>query len=94
MINSKLPKQWNRWVKNAGLKLSYPNSEPRYLEGHGRYFRVDCVNHLDMSEPFETFDRWANSCEASVSLDDVNNETDFIRVVAGLLLGQHDDFEA
>lgn len=89
MKNSVLPKQWHQWAKKAGLKLSYPRSEEGYLEGHNRYWRVDCVNCFDMSETFDTFDRWANSTEATAPLDNINNEKDFVQLVQDMLAGAH-----
>ena len=64
----KLPKQWRRWLKAAGLKPVYSTDMHRkrrwmgdhYLKGHDRFWRIDCLGNLDMSEPKEQFDRWAN----------------------------------
>jgi hypothetical protein len=85
----KLPKQWNRWFKKAGLKSTYSSSLGRryghaYFKGHGRNWRIDCNGYLDMSERFDDFDRWSNSLEASVPMD-AKNEGEFIKLIERLL---------
>uniref|UniRef100_A0AAU6W3L0 Uncharacterized protein n=1 Tax=Pseudomonas phage Cygsa01 TaxID=3138529 RepID=A0AAU6W3L0_9VIRU len=85
----KLPKQWKRWFKKAGLKDTYGSSLSRrygqaYFKGHGRNWRIDATGNLDMSEPFATFDRWANSLESSVPMT-AKTEKEFYNLVMGLL---------
>lgn len=88
-----LPKQWRRWLKAAGLTHSSgadENRKRRYmsdwacLKGHGRYWRIDCEGNLDMSEPFDDFDRWANSLEKSVKMEALTQE-EFINLVKEML---------
>lgn len=70
----KLPKQWPDWIYHAGLRPE--GRRPRrglynrycYLKGHGRRWRVNMFGTLDMSETYATFDRWANSTEATVAI--------------------------
>jgi len=60
----KLPKQWLHWCKLAGLKPERKHS-PMYLYGLGRHWRVNIHEQFQMGEPYETFDRWANSVEGT-----------------------------
>lgn len=82
----KPPKQWKHWTKSAGLKSTYSSSLSRkygdfYFKGHGRHWRLDCQGLLDMSEPFESFDRWANSCEQSEPMT-AKNKSEFLALIA------------
>lgn len=87
----KLTKQWRNWTKSAGLKSSYTTSLSRssrkhgecYFTGHGRHWRLNCSGFMDMSEPFETFDRWANSCEKSQEMT-AKNKSEFIALISGM----------
>lgn len=92
MPNIELPKQWRKWCRKAGLRTSYDSKMDRhspygggfYMKGHGRHWRVDCEGYLDVSEPFETFDRWANSLVRSVPMT-AKNEREFLELVVSLL---------
>lgn len=92
MSEVKLPKQWRKWVQKAGLRTAYDSKLDRhssygggfYLKGHGRHWRVDCDGYLDVSEPFETFDRWANSLVRSAPMT-AKNEREFLELVVRLL---------
>lgn len=92
MSEAKLPKQWRKWVQKAGLRTAYDSKLDRhssyggdhYLKGHGRHWRVDCEGYLDVSEPFETFDRWANSLVRSVPMT-AKTEREFLDLVVGML---------
>lgn len=84
-----LPKQWNDWTQRAGLRNSYSTDMQRkyeafYFKGHGRNWRIDCEGNLDMSEPFDAFDRWANSCEKSEPMTAKTCE-EFKALVQGML---------
>lgn len=88
----KLPKQWRRWLKKAGLKLSSCSHESRNrrwlseyccIKGFNRHWRVDCVGNLDMSEPIGDFDRWANSQESSVPMS-AKTEAEFVALVESM----------
>lgn len=86
------PKQWRHWVKKFGLSFNAdahelrhrPYGGDRYLKGHGRYWRLDYAGNLDMSEPFEEFDRWANSLELSVPMT-AKNQGEFALLVERML---------
>lgn len=85
----RMPKQWRDWLKEAGLKSTYSSILSRrygdhYLKGHGRHWRIDCCGNLDMSETFDTFDRWANSCQLSLPMS-ATNKDEFRRLVRNML---------
>lgn len=85
----KLPKQWRRWAKKAGLKDSYSSSLRRryqscYFTGHGRHWRIDCFGDLDMSCPIDEFDRWANSLERCTQMT-AKTEREFVCMVGDAL---------
>lgn len=89
MSEVKLPKQWKRWIRKAGLKSSYSSDLSRrygdhYFEGYGRRWRLDCRGFFDMSEKEKTFDRWANSLEKSVPMD-AKTESEFMDIMKRLL---------
>lgn len=83
-MSIKLPKQWKHWCKLMRLK---PESRGRYLckyeyfalVGHGHRWRVNMHGQFQMSEPYEQFDRWANSVELSMPMP--NTEWKFIKAV-------------
>lgn len=80
-----LPKQWRDWLRAAGLKPSYDTHMARhygvtYFTGYGRHWRIDYCGNLDMSETFDTFDRWANSCQLSLPMS-ATNKNEFVRLV-------------
>ena len=92
----KLPKQWRRWLKAAGLKPAglkpvYSTDMHRkrrwmgdhYLKGHDRFWRIDCLGNLDMSEPKEQFDRWANSLDLSLPMT-AKSEREFVMLVTAM----------
>ncbi|MBI6725686.1 hypothetical protein YA0089_18950 [Pseudomonas viridiflava] len=65
---NKLPKSWLHWMRESGIR---PETRRRwysgyYLKGRGRHWRVDCNGQLEVSCPFDDFDRWANSGVAEV----------------------------
>ena len=59
-----IPKEWYDWLDDAGFHIDCH----RYYKGFGRYWRVNIQGMLEVSEPFETFDRWANSSVAECPL--------------------------
>ncbi len=84
----KLPKQWKQWCRRAGLKPHGGGNRSAwrwfYLEGRGRYWRVNCHGMLDVSCPRVDFDRWALSHRASLPCP-VTCERDFLATVQQLL---------
>jgi hypothetical protein len=82
---TKLPKQWNHWVRDSHL-IDTSGGLRKYkgywLRGKGRYWRV-VRDTLQISEPIEDFDRWANSLVGSVPLP--QTKADF-RVAVNTLL--------
>lgn len=60
----KLPKQWKRWCKIAGLKpIKYRRDKWSYyyLKGHERYWRINRHDMFQCGDTYHEFDRWANS---------------------------------
>lgn len=82
MSDVKLPKQWRHWCKLAGLKSESHNagkcSRGKWtyfsLIGFSRHWRVNCHATFDMSETFDTFDRWANSHELTMPMPKTKDE--------------------
>ena len=73
---TKLPKQWNHWVKDSRLRdncLGIRQYRGYYLRGRCRYWRV-AGNTFQMSDPTEDFDRWANSMAAVIDLPRTRDE--------------------
>ena len=46
-----------------------------------RYIRINCFNSIDISEPIETFDRWANSSILSFDLCRPSERRQFINFI-------------
>jgi hypothetical protein len=75
--------EFKTWLRRNGFKGegSTGNRTPlRKIMQHcvcvrsGRRFRFHMEsNEVDIGEPFQTFDRWANSTEETVSLEDFMN---------------------
>ena len=85
----KLPKQWNRWIKKAGLKPDMASGLRRgygnyYFKGYGRNWRLNCNGYLDISVPLEDFDRWALS-KAGAEEMICKSEREFVHLVQTLL---------
>lgn len=59
----RIPKQIHWWARKAGLRLEGRKFRKWRLswKGHGRRWRVNIHGQFQISEPYETFDRWANS---------------------------------
>lgn len=55
-----------------------------YLKGYGRYFRVNCYGHLDISVPAHVFCRWASGRLLSETLK-FTHKSDFIAMVSSML---------
>lgn len=89
----KLPKQWNRWTKKAGLRKATGSRLEReyrpayYFTGHGRHWRLNCHGWFDVSVPEEDFDRWALSQVDSEEMC-CTNEKEFVELVQQLLKRQ------
>lgn len=76
-----LPKQFERWVRKAKLKLSSSSNCARkdyepYFIGHGFKWRIDASGLLCRSCKIENFDRWANSEDYEIDMGE--NEKEFI----------------
>jgi hypothetical protein len=76
-----LPKQFERWAKKAGLKLTSSSRWNRagyepYFIGHGFKWRIDASGLLCRSCKIENFDRWANS--EDYEIDRGENEKEFV----------------
>lgn len=56
----RLPKQFKHWLFLHGIKEEFKNSK-YYFKDKTRRYRVSSLGTFDVSEPHETFDRWANS---------------------------------
>ena len=84
----KPPKQWRQWCRKAGLKLHGRirryDSAWYYLEGHGRYWRLNASRELEVSDKKINFDRWANSVMHKVPCPFVNEKV-FVATVKELL---------
>jgi len=73
---TKLPKQWNHWVRDSHLLdncMSIRKCRGYYLRGRGHYWRV-AGNTFQISEPVADFDRWANSLVGCVDLPQTKAE--------------------
>lgn len=61
-MTNKIPKQFHHWCEQNHIKLIRKKRKNKYyFKGFGRYFRINDINQFQASEPFATFDRWANS---------------------------------
>ena len=73
-MNSKL----KTWLRRNGFRCE-ANQPMRsckgYVERSGRKFRIRPFDGVvDIGETFDTFDRWANSTERTISLDEFKQE--------------------
>ena len=67
---TKLPKQWNHWVRDSHLLdncMSIRKYRGYYLRGKGHYWRV-AGNTFQISDTIKDFDRWANSTVGFIDL--------------------------
>lgn len=74
MISSSL----KTWLKRNGFKGEGKPRQPiretkGYVERSGRKFRIR-ADVVDISEPIPDFDRWANSTERTVTLEEFKKE--------------------
>lgn len=83
----KIPRQIHHWAYKAGLRRYRGITRPKfyYWKGHGRCYRINMYNKLDISEPYETFDRWANS--TSYTFDLPTSEKEFRKIIYDHLHG-------
>lgn len=62
-------KQWKDWCRRLNLTPNPGGTRDRYtwydLKGRGRYWRINSLGQFQASEKYQTFDRWANSVEAT-----------------------------
>ena len=85
----KLPKQWKHWCADQklrihGRKCGNRQSQWFYLEGHGRYWRVNCYGQFQCGDTYDDFDRWALSDIAELPLPKTRAE--FRTAVSQMLL--------
>lgn len=83
----KLSKQWQHWVKMAGLRKEWGRGRQGqyYLVGRNRRWRVNAYGDFECSVPLERFDRWENS-SSGWSHDGVpKNKDEFLRAVNSLI---------
>lgn len=77
---SHLSSNLNTWLKRNGfVGEGNPRQAMResngYIERSGRKFRVrEASGLVDIGELYETFDRWANSTERTISIADFKKE--------------------
>jgi len=81
----KLPKQWRHWCKKAGLQIkgSRGNWCPFYMTGHGRVWRLNCLEMFQCGDTLEDFDRWA-LCDIEETTRP-ETEQEFLNAVESLL---------
>jgi len=70
-----LPKQWSHWLADSHLRDTSPTKKYKglFFKGRGRVWRV-VADTLQVSEPYASFDRWANSYVGSVPIPQTRNE--------------------
>jgi hypothetical protein len=86
----KLPKQWKHWCRMAGLKphSNRPSRERSewawwYLQGRGRYWRINDKGMFQCGDTYAEFDRWA-LCDIEQE-PRPNSMSEFSKTVAVLL---------
>lgn len=81
-------RQWRYWCIEAGLlpclfegeTLESISDESFYsLRGYDRHWRITCNGEFQVSEPYEHFDRWANSVEETFKMP--NSQKDLMKIV-------------
>lgn len=62
----KLPKQWRHWAQGMRLRAHRAKhsrgdrgADWHYLQGRGRYWRVNCYGMFQCGDTYDEFDRWA-----------------------------------
>lgn len=77
----KIPKQVFHWAGKAGLKLTSKYKRKKFYswKGKGRNWRINIHNRFQVSEPYDKFDRWANSVEETWGIP--QSECEFITLV-------------
>jgi len=73
------PSQWTQWnfdgTVTVGLDRQAWRNNWMYCKAHGRNYRVRWhAGVVDISEVYENFDRWANSTERTLSIDEFVKE--------------------
>ena len=73
------PSKWTQWnfdgTVTVGLHRQAWRNNCMYCKGFGRHFRVRWhARVVDIGEVYETFDRWANSTERTLSIDEFVKE--------------------
>lgn len=73
------PSHWTQWgpegEESMGLHRRAWRNNWMYCKAHGRNYRVRWhAGVVDIGEVYETFDRWANSTERTLSIDEFVKE--------------------
>ncbi len=89
-MSIKLPKQWKHWCADSKLKPHGPKGKDStneynwfYLQGRGRYWRLNCHNEFECGDTYEKFDRWARCTIEHVTMPKTREE--FRKAVKHLL---------
>lgn len=75
-----LSSEMKTWLKRNGFVGEGNPRQPMretngYIERSGRKFRVrELYDEVDIGEIHETFDRWSNSCERTISVVEFKKE--------------------
>jgi hypothetical protein len=88
-MTDNIPLRFSAWCKTAGLgpwsvSRGFPVTNWR---GHGRHWRINDKGEFQMSERFKTFDRWANSLDASCPPDLLPQNARQLRGMVEYMLG-------
>lgn len=79
----KVPKQICWWAYKAGLRPYKPSLKsyrrPYNWKGHGRHWRINMHGQFQVSETYDTFDRWANSVQETWGMPKYEHE--FLTIV-------------
>lgn len=79
----KTPKQIHHWAYKAGLRPYRRGTRPKFYawKGRGRHWRINASGQFQASEPYASFDRWANSVQETWGMP--GSEHEFIAIVEG-----------
>lgn len=66
---------WPDGTESKTIRRSAWRQGWMYCQAHGRHYRVRWhAGVVDIGEVYETFDRWANSCERTLSIEEFVQE--------------------
>ena len=67
-----------RWPDDKEIKTIHRSAWRqgwKYCKAHGRHYRVRWhAGVVDIGETYDSFDRWANSCERTLSIEEFVQE--------------------